>query len=95
MRKVWTGEMMGIINVKLTRTNGILKGGIPDCGDDCEFCRWRMEKSAWKLATEMDEYAENYKCDKCSGRHCEHMLNSRTRKFGRRVEMQMASFSRA
>jgi hypothetical protein len=50
------------------------------------------EKSAWALANEMDEYAENYKCKKCSGNYCEHMLHARGRKFGKRVNTQISSF---
>lgn len=45
---------------------------------------WEIE--AHKLANEMEEYAKNYRCKKCSEEYCNHMLDARAKKFKARID---------
>lgn len=45
---------------------------------------WGQE--ADELGNEMEEYAKNYKCKKCSEFYCSHMLKAMASKFKKRSD---------
>lgn len=49
---------------------------------------WR--ENGEKIAEEMEEYARNYRCNKCNRFYCNHMLRVRAAKFRRKIDKSMS-----
>lgn len=57
-----------------------------------EMLEWEEKDN--KLCKDMEEFAEKFKCNKCSNNYCRHMLSARGRKFGNKVDNQMENLLR-
>lgn len=43
-----------------------------------------------RIANEMEKFAKNFRCKKCSEDYCNHMLNVRGRKFKERIDAEFS-----
>jgi len=54
--------------------------------------KWR--RKSHDLGQEMEEYARNYKCKKCSTFYCSHMLKARAQKFKKKIDISISDMIR-
>jgi len=54
---------------------------------------WRQ--NARMLAEKLEEYARNYKCNKCSEYYCRHMLAARAKKFKKEIDSMVFGLLKA
>lgn len=49
----------------------------------------QWENDSQQLARELDDFADNYKCQECDRFYCSHMLRARRKKFRQRIDRNL------
>lgn len=44
------------------------------------------DRKSDELVNELEDYAYSYKCKKCDELYCDHMLDARRKKFGKKIK---------